>query len=96
MVNRTNPSSLHLCFLLVFVRSDWSPDVPGMRVYHTEMTAKLAEQTKELNSTLLKIIERRTARLGVCRSSSRVSPASQLHPCLSYESVVTRHFACFP
>jgi hypothetical protein len=32
--------------------------VSGMRVYHAGMTTKLTEQKQELNTTLLKVIEK--------------------------------------
>jgi hypothetical protein len=47
--------SLATCFL---PHSDSLVAVAGARVYRVEMTAKLAEQKQELNTTLLKVIEK--------------------------------------
>jgi hypothetical protein len=45
-------------FRSTLVRSDLSPGAPGMSMYCAGMTSKLAKQKQELNSALLKIIEK--------------------------------------
>jgi hypothetical protein len=59
MVSRIDTSShSFITPRLLSVCIDLASRVPGMRVYRTGMTMKLVEKTRELNTALLKIIEK--------------------------------------